>query len=83
MKKLLSSTFFSVTFLAVLACNLWGAEFCVNNESSLKTSLNNAVINGDDNVIKVEQGTSNLRTGPTHDKEGHPKIAIIKPSREL
>jgi hypothetical protein len=57
MKKSLFSIFFVFIFLAFLAGNLRGAEFCINSESSLQASLTDAEANGEDDVIKVLQGS--------------------------
>ena len=43
--------------LAVWAGGALGAEFCVSNETDLQAALDIAGGNGEDDVIKVQQGT--------------------------
>ena len=40
-----------------LAASSWGEEFCVDSDGSLQGALNTAASNGEDDTIKVVQGT--------------------------
>jgi hypothetical protein len=59
MKKVVLLALCCLTALAFLAGGAGAAEFCVDNATDLQTALNTAQYNGDDDVIKVVQGTYN------------------------
>lgn len=52
---------FQLVLLLILsmfvAASSWGEEFCVDNNGSLQTALSTAASNGEDDTIKVVQGT--------------------------
>jgi hypothetical protein len=52
--------FASLLVLACLACltgEIFGAEYCVNDEIGLQAALDDAATNGEDDLVKLEQGT--------------------------
>jgi hypothetical protein len=53
----MSKTFYVLIVLALLTCFTWGEEFCVRNATQLQTALTEAATNGEDDIIRVEQGT--------------------------
>ena len=54
-----SILFISVLSLFLLPTSSIGATFCVGDETELQTALTTAVSNGEDNSIKIVQGTYN------------------------
>ena len=52
-----SKTFFILVVLAFLPSLTWGEEFYVSNATQLQTALTEAATNGEDDIIRVEQGT--------------------------
>jgi hypothetical protein len=52
-----NKTFFILVVLAFLPSLTWGEEFCVSNATQLQTALTEAATNGEDDIIRVEQGT--------------------------
>jgi len=59
MKRILVKKILVVAFLASLAGISWGAVFCVSTPTELQNALDVAAINGEDDIIKVCQGTYN------------------------
>lgn len=57
MKRILVKKILVVAFLAFLAEVSWGAVFCVNTATELQNALDAAGWNGEDDIIKVAQGT--------------------------
>ena len=57
MRKLFLAGILVIATLAFLPANLWGAEFCVTNAAELQNALSTAATNGQDDTIKVVQGT--------------------------
>ena len=76
MRKMLFIAIFCLASVAFLTGGAWGVvEHCVVDESGLLTALTTAVSNGDDDIIKVEQGTYTGNFAFDSD-EGH-NIAVL------
>lgn len=57
MIRRLSKTIFVLAALSFLSVFAFGEEFCVSNATQLQNALTEAAINGENDIIRVEQGT--------------------------